>query len=114
LYKKAIKSKGEQRIGKEKKRGEIHKKKGGAEDRKREKGALRLLEALVASRRFLPCSEGMASEVEDEAGAGSPLVANGAADVRRRVGRRAAARLLGWRSIGFCCDFDFPFFGGVS
>jgi hypothetical protein len=26
----------------------------------------------------------MASEVDDEAGAGSPLVANGAADVRRR------------------------------
>ena len=51
--------------------------------------------------------------MEDEAGAGSPLVANGAADVRRRVGRRAraAARLWGWRSIGSCCDFDFSFFG---
>jgi hypothetical protein len=45
----------------------------------------------------------MASEVEDDAAAaGAPLVANGAADVRRRVCRRAAA-------LSF--DFRFYFLG---
>lgn len=45
----------------------------------------------------------MPSEVEDEAAAaGAPLLANGAADVRRRVRRRAAA-------LSF--DFRFSFLG---
>lgn len=59
----------------------------------------------VASRKFLPCWEGMASEVEDDAAVpGAPLVANGAADVRRRVRRRAAAAL----------SFNFLFFFFLS
>jgi hypothetical protein len=50
----------------------------------------------------------MASEVEDEAAAadGAPLLGNGAAEVRRRVGQRAVALAL----IGSCFRFFIPFF----
>jgi hypothetical protein len=48
----------------------------------------------------------MASEVEDEAA--TPLLANGAADVRRRVRRRAAScRLIFVFSfLGFGCFYE--------
>jgi hypothetical protein len=56
----------------------------------------------------------MASEVEDEAAAadGAPLLGNGAAEVRRRVGQRAVALAFDWFLFPFFYSFLSPLFFG--